>query len=157
MRGTKYLKEREAWGIAERKKSDQETCRDSNQGPFAYRVNALLTKVHVMVRGEWSLNPTKSSGTFTVANTSPLTAHTPCTIWLFSHISRGPTTVRANRNFYKWEALNIWTKEKHEVLPNGKSDQETCRDSNRGPFAYRANALPNELQVTVRGEWLSEF
>ena len=46
-------------------------------------------------------------------------------------------------------------KEKSEKLPNGKSDQETCLDSNQGPFAYRANALPTEPQVTVRGEWSS--
>ena len=46
-------------------------------------------------------------------------------------------------------------KEKSEKLLNGKSDQETCRDTNRGPFAYRANALPTEPQVTVRGEWSS--
>ena len=56
-----------------------------------------------------------------------------------------------------WEPLNALQikKEKSEKLPNGKSDQESCRDSNRGPFAYRANALPTEPQVTVRGEWSS--
>ena len=30
-----------------------------------------------------------------------------------------------------------------------KSDQETCWDSNRGPFTYQVNALPTEPQVTV--------
>ena len=52
------------------------------------------------------------------------------------------------------ERLNFFErkKEKSEKLPNGKSDQETCRDSNQGPFAYRANALPTEPQVTVRDE-----
>ena len=41
--------------------------------------------------------------------------------------------------FFADERLNIWKKEKHEKLPNGKSDKETCRNSNRGPFAYRAS------------------
>ena len=44
-------------------------------------------------------------------------------------------------------------KEKREVSPNEKSDNVACRDLNQGPFAYRANALPAELQVTVRAEW----
>ena len=44
--------------------------------------------------------------------------------------------------FLSDERLNIWKKERREKLPNGKSDQETCRDLNRGPFAYRENALP---------------
>ena len=41
------------------------------------------------VRGDWSSNPTESINTFTVANTSPPTVHTPCTVWLFSRLSRG--------------------------------------------------------------------
>ena len=105
-------------------KSDQETCRDSNRGPFAYRAIALPTEPQVTVRGEWSLNP----------NISPPIVHTPCTVWQI---------------FFFFELK----KEKSAKLPNRKSDQETCRDSNRGPFAYRANALPTEPQVTVRGEW----
>ena len=46
-------------------------------------------------------------------------------------------------------------KEKSEKLPNGKSDQETCRDSNRGPFA-----LPGECSsdwATSHGPWWMEW
>ena len=50
--------------------------------------------------------------------------------WLFNRIFERVFTIRT------WEILNVWKKEKREILPNGKSDQETCQDSNRGPFAY---------------------
>ena len=43
------------------------------------------------------------------------------------------------------------------MLPNGKSDKEAYRNSNRGPFACQANALPTELQDTVRGGDISRF
>ena len=34
-------------------------------------------------------------------------------------------------NRAEWTQMCTWKKEKREKLPNGKSDQETCRDSNR--------------------------
>ena len=73
-------------------KSDQETRRDSNRWPFAYRVNALPTEPQVTVRGEWSSNPALSID-ISPSLTSHLLPHTPCTVWLFSRLSRGHTTV----------------------------------------------------------------
>ena len=147
------VKEREEWEITdyfferidnffERKKekseklpngkSDQEICRDSNRGPFAYRANALPTEPQVTVRAEFD-RIRLSQSTLPPSLTSHLLPYT-------LHARFG--------NFFFFERK----KEKSEKLPNGKSDQETCRDSNRGPFACQANALPTEPQVTVRGE-----
>ena len=44
-------------------------------------------------RRNTNLDQTKSNDTFTVANTSPPTAHTSCTPWLFSHKLHSPWTV----------------------------------------------------------------
>ena len=60
---------------------------------------------------------------------------------LTSHLL--PYTLHARFVFFFFERK----KEKSEKLPNGNSDQETCRESNWGSFAYRANALPTEPQV----------
>ena len=68
---------------------------------------------------------------------------------LTSHFLSSTLDVRFGNIFFERK------KEKSEKLPNGKSDQETCRGSNRGPFTHRANALRTEPQVTVRGEWRS--
>ena len=66
---------------------------------------------------------------------------------LTSHLL--PYTLHARFGYFFFQRK----KEKSEKLPNEKSDQETCRDSNRGLFAHRVNALPTEPQVTVCGEW----
>ena len=65
---------------------------------------------------------------------------------------------RRNRKFPlviikdQMNGIKYCKKEKHETFSSGKSDPATCRDSKRRPFAYRVNALPTELQVTVSGE-----
>ena len=55
--------------------------------------------------------------------------------------------------FIKWEALNVWKLEilKREVIPNGKSDQETCQNSKRAPFTYRATAIRSDSNSTHHG------
>ena len=94
-----------------------------------------------------------------------------CIFWMLPHDGQSVVKLWSNKSigllllivmfFFFFEILSDLNqpierkKEKSEKLPNGKSDQETCRDSNWGPFAYWANALPTEPQVTVRGEWSS--
>ena len=58
-------------------------------------------------------------------------------------------------HFRKWQCILEHIFNKARYCRTEKSDQETCRYLNWGPFANQANALPNELLVTVRGEWSS--
>ena len=60
--------------------------------------------------------------------------------------------------FYQMKVLKILKKrEAWGITEPKKSDRATCQDSKRGPFAYRANALPTELQVMVQSEWSSNL
>ena len=81
MRGTEYLKVREARVIAQRTKWPRDLP-GFKPGPFAFQANALPTESRVPVRGVWRLNPTYSIDTFTASNTSPSTAHAPYTVRL---------------------------------------------------------------------------
>ena len=63
---------------------------------LAHWVNSSWPDCWQWVCDEWSLSPTQSINTFTVANISPPTAHTPCMGWPFSHLSQGPIATTVN-------------------------------------------------------------
>ena len=52
---------------------------------------------------------------------------------LTSHLLSYTLHARFGKSFFFFFEIK---KEKSEKLPNGKGDQETCRDSNRGPWTF---------------------
>ena len=142
MRDTKYLKIREVGGITERKRWPTDL---PGFEPGTFRLLGESSSNWATSHGPWWMEFKSDLVNWhfhRCKHLMHLLSHLldPCVVWMFSHLSRGPTTVypshskmvyRNRYNFIKWEVLHIAVGSEMLATVKGSID---CRSRIRTPF-----------------------